>query len=171
MKLDVIRAVMAMGFPDESVRPVLRRKLEQTSLPFFSIEPCIEAVWQYIEEATQQSLQEEQPSGQEQERMHTAQEPTQGFTTNATPTLTSSVPSAPAPVDDDMEVEVPAPANYQGSPQGSCQLATIEMAPNTPSLDQDQDQVPAGKVSTSSLLRIQSAVPKRSGELLRYYII
>lgn len=58
MELDIIRAVVAMGFPQDKVRAALRRKLEQTGLPFFSLEPCIEAVLQYMEEETRLTLQE-----------------------------------------------------------------------------------------------------------------
>lgn len=58
MELDIIRAVVAMGFPQDKVRAALCRKLVQTGLPFFSLEPCIEAVLQYMEEETRLTLQE-----------------------------------------------------------------------------------------------------------------
>lgn len=56
MDLDIIKSVLLMGFPKEKVRFALRRKLEQTGLPFFSLEACIEAVLQYMEEESRQTL-------------------------------------------------------------------------------------------------------------------
>lgn len=58
MELDIIKATLAMGFPADKVRPALRRKLEQTGLPFFNLEACIEAVLQYMEEETRLTLRE-----------------------------------------------------------------------------------------------------------------
>lgn len=72
MELDIIRAVLAMGFPQDKVRAALRRKLEQTGLPFFGLEPCIEAVLQYMEEETKRTLQ--QASSQEIGSEATAQQ-------------------------------------------------------------------------------------------------
>ncbi|KAK3866346.1 hypothetical protein Pcinc_028114 [Petrolisthes cinctipes] len=56
MELDIIKSVMVMGFPKEKVSVALRRKLEQTGLPFFSLEACIEAILQYMEEESRQTL-------------------------------------------------------------------------------------------------------------------
>ncbi|KAG7156520.1 death-associated inhibitor of apoptosis 2-like 2, partial [Homarus americanus] len=67
MELDIIRAVLNMGFPQDKVRAALHRKLEQTGLPFFSLEPCIEAVLQYMEEETRQTLQKASNRGIENE--------------------------------------------------------------------------------------------------------
>nr|WAS29203.1 inhibitor of apoptosis protein 1 [Eriocheir hepuensis] len=58
MELDIIKATLEMGFPADKVRPALRRKLEQTGLPFFNLEACIEAVLQYMEEETRLTLRE-----------------------------------------------------------------------------------------------------------------
>ncbi|KAK7070951.1 hypothetical protein SK128_024227 [Halocaridina rubra] len=58
MKLDIIQAVSAMGFPVQTIRKALRQKLEQTGLPFFSLEPCIESILQLMEEETRQAIQE-----------------------------------------------------------------------------------------------------------------
>ncbi|MPC62588.1 Baculoviral IAP repeat-containing protein 2 [Portunus trituberculatus] len=56
MELDIIDAMLGMGFPTNKVRPALRRKLEITGLPFFNLEACIEAVLQYMEEESRLTL-------------------------------------------------------------------------------------------------------------------
>ncbi|CAL4065035.1 unnamed protein product, partial [Meganyctiphanes norvegica] len=61
MELDIPRAVLGMGFPQRTVRATLKQKLEQTGLPFFSLEPCIEAVLQFMEDETRQTLNEAVP--------------------------------------------------------------------------------------------------------------
>ncbi|XP_076037223.1 baculoviral IAP repeat-containing protein 7-like [Oratosquilla oratoria] len=60
LQLDIARAAMNMGFPPATVKATLRRKLEQTGTPFFSLETCIEAVLQYMEEETRQTLRQEE---------------------------------------------------------------------------------------------------------------
>ena len=40
IELDIIKATLNMGFPLNAVRKTLRRKLEQTGLPFFRFENC-----------------------------------------------------------------------------------------------------------------------------------
>nr|XP_045612278.1 death-associated inhibitor of apoptosis 1-like [Procambarus clarkii]XP_045612279.1 death-associated inhibitor of apoptosis 1-like [Procambarus clarkii]XP_045612280.1 death-associated inhibitor of apoptosis 1-like [Procambarus clarkii]XP_045612281.1 death-associated inhibitor of apoptosis 1-like [Procambarus clarkii]XP_045612282.1 death-associated inhibitor of apoptosis 1-like [Procambarus clarkii]XP_045612283.1 death-associated inhibitor of apoptosis 1-like [Procambarus clarkii]XP_04561228 len=106
MELDIIRAVISMGFPQDKVRAALRRKLEQTGLPFFGLEPCIEAVLQYMEEETRQALN--QASSQEIENEATAQQaakmqslgpenrnrPTTSSASSSASTSTNSTPSA-----------------------------------------------------------------------------
>ncbi|KAG0722737.1 E3 ubiquitin-protein ligase XIAP [Chionoecetes opilio] len=67
MELDIIKATLAMGFPADKVRVALRKKLEQTGLPFFRLETCIEAVLQYMEEETRAALQQSPTRGVEAE--------------------------------------------------------------------------------------------------------
>lgn len=67
MKLDIMQAISGMGFPIETIRKALRRKLEQTGLPFFSLEPCIEAVLQIMEEETRQAIQQSSDTDVEDE--------------------------------------------------------------------------------------------------------
>lgn len=57
MESDIIKAVKDMGFSLDKIRLALRRKLEQTGMPFLSLEPCIEAVLQIMEDETRQQLQ------------------------------------------------------------------------------------------------------------------
>lgn len=58
MELDNIKATLAMGFPNDKVRAALRKKLEQTGVPFFRLETCIEAVLQYMEEENRLARQQ-----------------------------------------------------------------------------------------------------------------
>ena len=58
MRLDIMRAVLGMGFPADKVKAALQRKLERTGLPFFGLEPCIEGILQYMEEETRRTLHE-----------------------------------------------------------------------------------------------------------------
>lgn len=57
MDLDIIRGVLGMGFPTHTVREALKEQVEQTGMPFFSMEPCIEAVLQKMEEERRQAIQ------------------------------------------------------------------------------------------------------------------
>lgn len=57
MDLDIIRGVLGMGFPTHIVRAALKDQVQKAGMPFFSMEPCIEAVLQKMEEETRQTLQ------------------------------------------------------------------------------------------------------------------
>ncbi|XP_076044930.1 baculoviral IAP repeat-containing protein 2-like isoform X1 [Oratosquilla oratoria] len=70
LQLDITKAAMNMGFPPATVKATLRRKLEQTGTPFFSLEPCIEAVLQYMEEETRQTLLQEEAVAQQASKMN-----------------------------------------------------------------------------------------------------
>lgn len=56
MDLDIIRGVLGMGFPTHIVRAALRDHVQETGMPYFSMEPCIEAVLKKMEEETRQTL-------------------------------------------------------------------------------------------------------------------
>lgn len=56
VKLDIIQAVMSMGFPLKYIKCALLQKLTQTASPFFKLESCIEAVLQCIEEETRRQI-------------------------------------------------------------------------------------------------------------------
>lgn len=58
MELDVIRAIRVRDFPERSVRGALRKRLEETGLPFMCLEVCLDAVFAYVEEETRQFLHE-----------------------------------------------------------------------------------------------------------------
>ena len=66
MELDVIKAVLKMGFSCHIVRCTLKKKLEQTGQPFFSLDPCIEAVIQYMEDEAREALKEASNSSDSQ---------------------------------------------------------------------------------------------------------
>lgn len=57
MDLDIIRGVLGMGFPTHIVRAALRDHVQETGMPYFNMEPCIEAVLQKMEEETRRTLQ------------------------------------------------------------------------------------------------------------------
>ena len=57
MESDIIKATMDMGFDSEKTRMALRQRLEQTGVPFFSLEQCVEAVLGILEDETRQRLQ------------------------------------------------------------------------------------------------------------------
>ncbi|XP_042857633.1 death-associated inhibitor of apoptosis 2-like [Penaeus japonicus] len=57
MDLDIIRGVLGMGFPPHIVRAALKDHVQKTGMPYFSMEPCIEAVLQKMEEETRRTLQ------------------------------------------------------------------------------------------------------------------
>lgn len=99
MELDIIKATLGMGFPTDKVRAALRRKLEQTGLPFFRLETCIEAVLQYMEEETRLALQqsstrnvEAEAAAQQGAKMEALQSMTP--TTTAATASTSSLSSS-----------------------------------------------------------------------------
>ena len=58
MDSDIIQAVTVMGLPQPNIRRALRQKLEQTGMPFFCLESCIEAVLQIMEEETGRTMHE-----------------------------------------------------------------------------------------------------------------
>lgn len=102
MELDIIKATLAMGFPSDKVRSALRRKLEQTGLPFLRLETCIEAVLLYMEEETRLALQnssrnvEAEAAAQQGAKMEALQSTsdTQATTTAAATVSTSSSSSS-----------------------------------------------------------------------------
>lgn len=92
MELDIIKATLAMGFPADKVRPALRRKLEQTGLPFFNLEACIEAVLQYMEEETRLTLRESSARSLELEAASQQGAKMQAFQSESERQTTSSNP-------------------------------------------------------------------------------
>lgn len=102
MELDIIKATLAMGFPSDKVRSALRRKLEQTGLPFLRLETCIEAVLLYMEEETRLALHqpsrnvEAEAAAQQGAKMEALQSTnvTQATTTTAATASTSSSSSS-----------------------------------------------------------------------------
>ena len=91
MQLDVIGAILAMGFPKDKVRATLCRKLEQTGMPFFNLETCIEAVLRYMEEETRLGLQE---SSTKNGKAGGATTTPSSITTSTTSSLSSSSSSS-----------------------------------------------------------------------------
>nr|XP_053656421.1 baculoviral IAP repeat-containing protein 7-like isoform X2 [Cherax quadricarinatus] len=49
MELDIMQAVISMGFPQDKVKDALERRIEQTKQPFFEIKDCIEKTLQCME--------------------------------------------------------------------------------------------------------------------------
>ncbi|XP_042858053.1 death-associated inhibitor of apoptosis 2-like, partial [Penaeus japonicus] len=57
MELDIIRGVLGMGFPPHIIRAALKDHVQKTGMPYFNMEPCIEAILQKMEEESRRTLQ------------------------------------------------------------------------------------------------------------------
>lgn len=49
-ELDIVKSVLGMGFSPRAVRKALRQKIEETGVPFFNLETCIEKVLTCVEQ-------------------------------------------------------------------------------------------------------------------------
>ena len=98
MDLDIIKGVMGMGFPPRAVSAALKNHIEETGMPYFSMEACIEAVLQIMEEETRltilKDIQHEATEGQsgKMQNFQRRSDPSSGASTSSTNT------PAPEPV-------------------------------------------------------------------------
>nr|BDT62385.1 MAG: baculoviral IAP repeat-containing protein [Melicertus latisulcatus majanivirus] len=56
MNLDIIKAVLRMGYPSHIVKIALKDHIQKTGMPFFGMESCIDAVIRKFEDETRQTL-------------------------------------------------------------------------------------------------------------------
>lgn len=70
MELDIMKAVLEMGFSLRAVKKALRQKIEETGVPFFNLETCTEKVLACNEEIMSEAeeQQEAKISGYQRER-------------------------------------------------------------------------------------------------------
>uniref|UniRef100_A0A2P2HXT5 E3 ubiquitin-protein ligase XIAP-like n=1 Tax=Hirondellea gigas TaxID=1518452 RepID=A0A2P2HXT5_9CRUS len=59
MQLDIQKAVLELGFSISNVRKALRKKIEETGVPFFNLETCIEKVLNCAEESQNENEAEQ----------------------------------------------------------------------------------------------------------------
>ena len=67
MELDIMKAVTSVGFSEKAIKSALKNKLEKTRQPFFTLEPCIEAIIQFMEDEAQQNVNSTQENSNSQE--------------------------------------------------------------------------------------------------------
>ncbi len=58
MESDIVKEVEAMGFPTMKIRTIFKQKLEQTGIPFFNLDSCIELVLKDMKEETTENVTE-----------------------------------------------------------------------------------------------------------------
>lgn len=153
MELDIPRAVLGMGFPQRTVRATLKQKLEQTGLPFFSLEPCIEAVLQFMEDETRHTLNE-RVSELEDEATQQQQTKLQNITSQ------SSSQGAPESLSS-LSAIASTSASSGGNEEGAASLTV----PSTSNLVTVAQHLPGDEFAQTSVNRevVPSSTPSVSG--------
>ena len=136
MELDIIKATLAMGFPPDKVRSALRRKLEQTGLPFLRLETCIEAVLLYMEEETRLALHQSRNVEAEAAAQQGAKMEALQSTTNTQATSTTGATASTSSSSSSSSLSSSAgPSSHSDPVVGSEEPMETESLPTTPTDD------------------------------------
>ena len=138
MESDITSAVKDMGFSLDKIRLALRHKLEQTGMPFFSLEPCIEAVFQVTEEENRQSRQ-----GDKMQALHNESQSGLDEVTTSSSNIASAGPSQTS--------EGASPSEAVGCPAES---TTMTSTPTSSSASVEQSSNTTVNTAVSSAMEV-----------------